>query len=585
MNFLSTLSNLFNVERDGDSFVSLSLSSQHPIGHTWNDLRHDVAHLAARLRAHNPKRLLITDDAPYPFSVSLLATLHTGATALLPANLQSDYLAVLASSADGIVGAASMDNVPSIPTFAPLKVDDATAEGMDFRFSPLDPETATIILHTSGTTGAPEAAVKPLRCLEAEIFSLHKIFNNDAESILSTVPPYHMYGLLFRILWPLSIGRPFHERLIRFPSDLLRAVAVAPSPMLISSPAFLRRTLPAIDLTALGNGLHGAFSSGGPLDPTDAAAYNSALKQPLWEVYGSTETGGIGYRAVKLAAGHHPWQKLPNVNVGLAPNTRRLVVSSPHLASDAQFIMGDQGELLPDGKFLLLARNDRVVKLEEKRVSLAEVERLLLGATEVASACMTLLSPDKSGRAGLGAVVVPTEAGWDALAEDGKIAVRDRLMARLRGQLDAVALPRRWRFVKALPENSMGKTVATDLRALFAPDNGDKHAPIASPASHLDGVYTIEMTLQSSLTIFDGHFPTVSIVPGVALTNWAIRHGVRAFSIQGAFHQVQRVKFFSAVPAGATLIMTLQYDATRGRLQFEYMWNDTVIAAGRIFFK
>src|SRR3546814_17943637 len=84
-------------------------------------------------------------------------------------------------------------------------------------FRDLDTADCEIQLHTSGTTGKPEAVIKPLRCLEAEVEVLEAVFGAcGAQSVLATVPAFHIYGLLFRVLWPLSAGRLFESHSVAF---------------------------------------------------------------------------------------------------------------------------------------------------------------------------------------------------------------------------------------------------------------------------------------------------------------------------------------------------------------------------------
>src|SRR3546814_11829560 len=53
-------------------------------------------------------------------------------------------------------------------------------------FRDLDTAACEIQLHTSGTTGKPEAVIKPLRCLEAEVEVLEAVFGAcGAQSVLA----------------------------------------------------------------------------------------------------------------------------------------------------------------------------------------------------------------------------------------------------------------------------------------------------------------------------------------------------------------------------------------------------------------
>src|SRR3546814_1110484 len=132
--------------------------------------------------------------------------------------------------------------------------------------------------------------------------------------------------------------------------------------------------------------LCGLFSSGGPLPPETAAAYNKALRHPVIEVYGSTETGGIGHRTVLDADAPPAWTPLPGVDVACDPELGVLSVASPFIADGGRYRTADVAEMRSNEPFGLHGRAARIGKLEERRVSLREREPRMAGGPEVAAA-------------------------------------------------------------------------------------------------------------------------------------------------------------------------------------------------------
>jgi len=112
----------------------------------------------------------------------------------------------------------------------------------------------------------------------------------------------------------------------------------------------------------------------------------------------------------------------------------------------------------------LLGRADDVVKFEDKRVSLSEMRARLLTHAWVQDARLLLI---QGRRTLIGAVVVLNPPGRAALAEFGATAVRAALRAWLRNSYELVLIPRKWRFVDALPDNDMGKVEHQRLLRLF----------------------------------------------------------------------------------------------------------------------
>lgn len=186
--------------------------------------------------------------------------------------------------------------------------------------------------------------------------------------IQSTVSHQHIYGLLFRLLWPLCGARPFAINNLEYPEQV--ALYAGPSVTLISSPALLKR------LSAEHQGLPLAciFSSGGPLANSAAVHCEALFSQLPIEVFGSTETGGIAYRQQKTAT--TPWRLFPTVMATLnQENCLRLC--APHINGDKWYQTADECYFHNTVSFELKGRTDRVVKIEEKRVSLVEVEKRL----------------------------------------------------------------------------------------------------------------------------------------------------------------------------------------------------------------
>jgi len=227
--------------------------------------------------------------------------------------------------------------------------------------------------------------------------------------------------------------------------------------VLISSPALLKRLghLPP------GSGRWRAvFSSGGFLPAEAGADVARVLGVEPAEVLGSTETSGVAWRRPSSAG----FELLPSVQVRVAAD-EVLEVRSPFAGVEGWQALGDRVALRADGRFELLGRVDRVAKIEDKRVSLSEIERRLLEHAYVKDVVAVALE-DKA-RQYVGAVVELTPTGQEALAALGLRSVSTTLRAALRGRIDAVALPRLFRFPRAIPVDAQGKRPLAALVDLF----------------------------------------------------------------------------------------------------------------------
>lgn len=575
---LIPISQLFAIPRDETEIVAGGTGRQTD----WATFTHDVAVLATRLSRAGGHRWLIADEDAYAVAVGVFAVLQAECQPMLPANLQHGHLADLAATADGLVSSA--EPFPNAANW--LSTFDPSTSGDVSSLRSFDSATEEIILHTSGTTGVPVAVHKPLRCLEAEIADVAESFAPEpGRMTLATVPPYHIYGFIYRILWPLSTHRPFSSGMISYPEELVAAAENNSGGMLISSPAFLRRALPALDLEKLKNLLGPVLSSGGPLPPNVAAAYNASLDHLVYEVYGSTETGGIAYRSVTDADAPAHWQPLPSVEIKLDSKQEVLSIRSPMLPENEWALTSDSVRLYADGRFELRGRADRVVKIEEKRVSLPEVEQRLNQCPTVEAARVIALAGDDEKRQILAAVIEPSATGWDMLSNEGRPRLRNTLLDALKPYLSTIVLPRKWRFVVRIPEDERGKTSNAALAALFDEHQGRRVDPEILEREIEHDSLVLHLHLPQELIFFDGHFDEAPILAGVVQVDWAIEYATEHFAISEGFRRVEALKFFKIMMAGDRVNLDLKYDRDTGRLKFQYSAGETIHSSGRIVFE
>jgi hypothetical protein len=232
---------------------------------------------------------------------------------------------------------------------------------------------------------------------------------------------------------------------------------------------------------------------------------------------------------------------------------------------------------VPEGGFVLLGRADRIVKIEEKRVSLTGIEQALVATGRVAEA--RALMVDSDGALRLAVVAVPSATGWQLLRDEGKRAFNEVLRRELLQRVERVALPRRFRYVRALPVNSQGKATEALLAALFAPV-----LPPAQWNERQPGRAELKLDVTRELRVFDGHFTEVPVLPGVAQVDWAVAFAEQTFPVPPRFLRAEVLKFHSPVIPPAQLDLTLDWDAERSQLQFRYASAAGVHSSGRLLF-
>ena len=419
----------------------------------WPQFVQTVAGLSAVL-VKSDKRYWALDCAnSFDFACALYGCWTAGKTPVLaPAHMLTDGSEL---EFDGVV----LSSAAEARTRPVVALDTLRAAELE---EPIIHATSDLILFTSGSTGEPTKVYRSILNIEAELDVLEEVFGDamgDAR-VYATVSHQHVYGLLFRLLWPLVTQRAFASFDFEYPENLFSEVTS--NGVLVTSPALLKRMRHIKE--PVESPWRTIFSSGGLL-PEQAA--NDALRLlgccPV-EVLGSTETSGVAWRKQDQHGAAEVWHTLPEVRVR-QDDEEFLEVSSPFMGLSSWHRMGDKVRLESNRTFELLGRGDHIVKIEEKRVSLAEIEQHALALPVVDDVAAAAL--EEGARQFIGLVIQLSEDGKNDLQKLGRRDVGQNIKKGLGGKLDPIAIPKKIRYVDAIPVNPQGKREPAVLRALF----------------------------------------------------------------------------------------------------------------------
>ncbi|WP_414165697.1 AMP-binding protein [Superficieibacter sp. BNK-5] len=436
-------------------WLSAPRAAEMPIAwqeeHTWTlgHLRHDVACLIAHLQQQEGDRWALCFENSYLFIVALLATLHAGKTPVIPGHCRMSLLNEQSALFDGVLS----DNTLSWQ--GPLRVVSSTMTiaTHDIPFPPIR-DGAFVELFTSGSTGQPKRVIKPINRLDSEAALLATRFADRLAGcrIVASVVPQHLYGLTFRIFLPMALGLPLHAAMLWY-AEQLAALSHEHRYAFISSPAFLKR----LDHQLTPPPVRMILSAGGVL-PWQVVAH-AADWLNIWpdEIYGSTETGVIAWRYRQQE--ETTWQPFPGVSFRQEEHTFR--VFSPLIADVDGLLLDDILQFAENGRFRLTGRRGRVVKIEEKRISLGEVEQRLLELDGILDAAV--LPVTRGNRQSVGVLLVLDDEMRKRWSKNQELTWRKAL----RPLLEPVAIPRHWRVIDEIPVNSMNKRVYAQLQELF----------------------------------------------------------------------------------------------------------------------
>lgn len=386
-------------------------------------------------------------------AAALLAALISGVTLLLPYALSENILAEMKEWVG--FDAAVADEKQALPPNVERIVPKKSPLGWKSDFAKrMELDAELLQLFTGGSTGKPKIWAKTVRNMFSEVFYQVGSFTvSHRDSIVATVPPYHIYGLLFSVLVPFAAGASVADRTPVFPNEILATLEEAKATILVSIPMHYRvlRGGPVSRQQ-----LRLAMSSAGVLDGEDGDAFHRATGIGVTEIYGSTETGGIATRC--SANGERGFKPFDNVAWKIAG--QRLHVRSAFISpgvpldEDGFFTTGDRAKFCGEDRFVLLGRSDGIVKVGGKRVDLGEIcdkTRALAGVRDAAAVAI----PVEGGRENEIAVMVEGEAEATSIRH------------ALAEVLEPYAVPRTIQVVAKMPATPAGKYQYAEIERLL----------------------------------------------------------------------------------------------------------------------
>lgn len=522
---------------------------------TAGQIRKTATQICAQLSGDGP--LFLHTVSAALFVAGLLAASRQRRIVCLPAHLQPHYLREIGAD----TGTLLTDRDAGIATALPITLaSEEEARAADEPTYDLD-----LIFFTSGVTGAPKPIPKKISRLDCEAQTLERIWGRKAGHTFATVSHQHIYGMLFRVFWPVVSGRVSEDGFVEYWESLTEKLSAETT--LVSSPAHLTR-LPGAEILA-GSVPGLIFCAGASLPFAAARETLHRLGSVPIEVLGSTETGGIGWRRQEREDAL--WTPLPGVSVTMGDDGA-MNVTSPFADDDLPVATGDVVECV-DAQFQLKGRMDRIVKIEGKRVSLDRVEQGLLAQPMVAAAAAVDL-PSRKG--GLAAIVELGDEGKAVLIEEGAFRLSRRLRIALAPLLEPGERPKHWRF-ESIPTNPQGKRVQALLRASF-----DNHAPLGTIIAQSEESADISLALSPDLIWFEGHFPGQPVLPGIAQVHLAAQWAAQLWDWEPHGANLSQLKFRQILRPGDVVHLKLTRDLVKQRLVFAYEIGETVASQGII---
>ena len=94
----------------------------------------------------------------------------------------------------------------------------------------------------------------------------------------------------------------------------------------------------------------------------------------------------------------------------------------------------------------------------------------------------------------------------------------------------------------------------------------------------------LNFVVPAGLRYFEGHFPEVSLLPGVVQIGWAMELARQHLAAPAGFRALSNVKFMRVIQPGAVVSLNLRMAEEGRELHFEYLCGEETCSSGRALF-
>lgn len=414
-------------------------------------------------------------------------------------------------------------------------------------------------LQTSGSTGKSKNIEKSLKSMIVEGEYLAKILGLKSEHIIfASVSHQHMFGLAYRIFLPMMLGAKVISRELSYPEAILELKL--DNHVLITSPVLLKALVQSPRANEIKQ-LCGIVSAGSELKSELREELKRLCDATIIDIYGSTETGTI---AQNLGQG---LMLLEAVKGGL-DSREALNVSSPW----CEFFQSNDCASIEGSRLILRGRIDRIIKLNDKRVSLESIEKKLF-ESGILSDCYCGVHP-KFKRAV--ALLELNKNGIDKFRQAGKAGIVAQLKEILKTEYKNSV--RHFKIVQNLPRNPQGKFSKEQFEQVLFRQISPKWT--RSKSSEWEHKFSCVMSVE--LDIFTHHFAKLPLVPGFFQLDFVFELAKSVGVKFGEKTNVENLKFTKFVRPNDTLDVC--FEVRNEKLNFELFCNGEKCSTGRIKF-
>ena len=380
----------------------------------------------------------------YHFVVGMGAALLRGQVCVLPHNHSADTVSMLRDRFGDLLCLIDDDN--PFEGLSSLAFPHKLTGSSQWPPPEFDANQLAACLFTSGSTGEPArfdrtwgAIADSARAAAAGL----GLRPQDQWRVLATVPSQHSYGFESAIFLPLLTNGLFDAGQPFYPADVVAALGQLDRPrLLVTTPVHLRSIVESTGAKVEADMI---LSATAPLSHSLAQAAETFFSAPVFEIYGSTESGQT---ATRRTVDGDLWTPMDGVRI--VQDGDRFFARC-HVGERVE--LSDNLGLEADGRFRLLGRKADMVIVAGKRGSKAFLEAQLCAIDGIHDAAILISEDGGESARVVGFVIAPGHT-------------RRTVIQALKRSVEPAFLPRPLYFVDRLPRESTGKLSRQALQAL-----------------------------------------------------------------------------------------------------------------------
>lgn len=414
-------------------------------------------------------------------------------------------------------------------------------------------------IKTSGSTGEPVLIKKYIYQMINEAKCIQNLLGSDFKNknLCSIVPHHHMYGMTFAVFMPIVLNFPVVER-----SPLLENLSQIEENILITSPEFLKKVV-LYNQSYIPDEFRNIeliITAGSILDNNIRLALNNITNAKILNIYGSTETGVIAY---DFGQGFTLFNSVVIKNI----NGENEVISNwstPYILKD--------NIVLNDDKLEIYGRNDRVVKIADKRFSLDMVEKYIKHSDLIYDAYAYVVNNR------IGTLISLTEKGKSLFKKLGKKGVVENI-EKYTPNLFGNNL-RYYKIVANIIRNENGKLIKKENDDLINKYQALEFIQEKVEKDEDNMTALFSAYVREDIHYFPAHFYSFPLVPGFIELDYIVKLAEKFGYEFSKINKISNLKFSSFIRPCDN--MKVELIMSSNLVKFNIYTNESKAASGSI---